>query len=450
MAVVSICPRISRVYHASNSGVSSERRKFVVSSRGLNVLHVKLNYKFYLNAKKMERVDGVEGVGIEKESRSSEEELRVLDSYFGKLQGNTAKNQGSGCKRQVQDDKEMADNGEKKKMVTGLGSLENYFGKLNSGKNVERSKTSLTISKETSEKFSMKLTNLAMGTKMKAESQNYIGLETTDNETEKAPSSDENFQELPAYDEASDFWLISMMAAINIGVFLFEIASPIRDSDVEHLSLPLIYGAKINKLILDGEWWRLFTPMFLHSGFLHVCLGCWVLLTFAPQVCRGYGLLTFFLIYVLGGVCGSLTSFIHTPELTVCGTGPTFAIIGAWFVYQIQNKAVISESVTESMFWKAVIATALSFVLSNFGQIDDWTHLGAMFSGIAFGFLTCPSLQLNSTSPKNTQKEGIALVQRQANPCKSLLTFIISLLLLSLIVLNFEPQELLELDGFIK
>ena len=54
----------------------------------------------------------------------------------------------------------------------------------------------------------MKLTNLAMGTKMNAESQNYIGLETMDNETEKAPSSDENFQELPAYDEASDFWLM--------------------------------------------------------------------------------------------------------------------------------------------------------------------------------------------------------------------------------------------------
>lgn len=55
----------------------------------------------------------------------------------------------------------------------------------------------------------------------------------------------------------------SLLAGINIAVFLFEIASPIRNSDVEQLSLPLIYGAKINKLILLGEWWRLLTPMFL-------------------------------------------------------------------------------------------------------------------------------------------------------------------------------------------
>lgn len=57
-----------------------------------------------------------------------------------------------------------------------------------------------------------------------------------------------------------------------------------------------------------------------HSGIFHVALGCWVLLTFGPQVCRGYGSFTFFLIYILGGISGNLTSFLHTPDLTVGGT----------------------------------------------------------------------------------------------------------------------------------
>lgn len=162
--------------------------------------------------------------------------------------------------------------------------------------------------------------------------------------------------------------------------------------------------------------------------------------------------------YILGGICGNLTSFIHTPELTVCGTAPVFAIIGAWLVYQIQNKQVVEKEASEIMFWKAVIATALSFVLSNFGRIDDWTHLVAAFSGIIFGYLTCPTLQLldnlsslSSSSSKNGQKQqGIAFLQQKADPCKSLLIFSVSIFILSCLVFFYGPQlELLELDGFL-
>ena len=137
----------------------------------------------------------------------------------------------------------------------------------------------------------------------------------------------------------------------------------------------------------------------------------------------------------------------------------------------------MAEELSESMFWKAVTATALSFLLSNFGRIDDWlvtlynhptfipeqklmilyrpsyrTHLGAAFSGIIFGYLTCPTLhfldnRLSSKDSKN--QEGSTLVQRQANPCKSLLIFSISIFILSCLVFFFGPQlELLEMEDF--
>lgn len=49
-----------------------------------------------------------------------------------------------------------------------------------------------------------------------------------------------------------------------------------------------------------------------------------------------------------------------------------FAIIGAWLIYQLQNKDVMEKDVSDGFFQKAIIITALGFILSNFGPIDDW------------------------------------------------------------------------------
>jgi len=57
-----------------------------------------------------------------------------------------------------------------------------------------------------------------------------------------------------------------------------------------------------------------------HSGLLHIVLSSWVLLSFGPRVCKGYGSFTFLLIYILGGISGNFSSFLHTAEPTVGGS----------------------------------------------------------------------------------------------------------------------------------
>lgn len=145
------------------------------------------------------------------------------------------------------------------------------------------------------------------------------------------------------------------------------------------------------------------------------------------------------MIYTLGGISGNLTSFLHTPEPTVGGTGPVFAIIGAWLIYQFQNKDVIAKDVSERMFQKAILSTALSFIISNFGPVDTWAHLGAAFTGIIYGFLTCPLVQLGDASSRNSQEEGITLIRQYANPCKSLIVFTIFVIILGSFIFVFEP-----------
>ncbi|KAK9271676.1 hypothetical protein L1049_002039 [Liquidambar formosana] len=377
------------------------------------------------------------------ESNSNEKQLKSLDSYLGKLQ-NEANRPSSDSSNKMT---ELVDGGGQFKSKEELRSLEDYLGKLNKDANSESYVPSASDDDTTEGKPVVGPFSISEDSKQGNQRKLKSYTEFRNKDGKSGPEISHGPRQ---YDETSDFYLISILASINIAVFLFEIASPIRNSELELFSLPLIYGAKINHLILVGEWWRLVTPMFLHSGLFHVALDCWALLTFGPQVSRIYGSFTFFLIYILGGISGNLTSFLHTPEPTVGGTGPVFAIIGAWLIYQIQNKDVFAKDVSESMFHKAIIITALAFILSHFGPIDDWTHFGAAFTGMAYGFFTCPTLQLDDSSSKTGQEEGITLVRRYADPCKSLVLFTIFTLVLSSLLLFIEPPlNMLESNSFL-
>ncbi|KAL2335289.1 hypothetical protein Fmac_016502 [Flemingia macrophylla] len=365
------------------------------------------------------------------EPSSAEKQLRSLDSYFGKLQDN-AKLRAFESSHKV---KQMHQIEGQAKSKTGLESLDEYLSKLSNGTN-KQSRVPSYVENLSEENLAPKQSlskNIERSNFRKRNA--YVDIRRV--KGVQGPRSAIDSQQ---HDETSTLYLIGILASVNIAVFLFEIASPIRNADLELFSIPLLYGAKINHLIMVGEWWRLVTPMFLHAGIFHMAVSCWALLTFGPQVCKGYGSFTFLLIYILGGVACNLTSFLHTPDPTVGGTGPVFAIIGAWLMYQIQNKDVIASDASESLFQKAVIITALIFILSHFGPIDEWSHFGAAFTGMAYGFLTSPILQLNDTSSSGTgQEEGLKLVRKYGDSCKSFFIFTIFIIVLGSFLFFMDP-----------
>ncbi|KAF3788963.1 RHOMBOID-like protein 9 [Nymphaea thermarum] len=334
---------------------------------------------------------------------STRTQLNALESYLDKLD-----------QADKQKGPDIVDGGETN-LMEECGSADNYLGKLVSGSQ-ENSNDNNDVA------ASILLPSSELGEGAAYDSDHFAPL---DLDKSALLSSDDIADAIEdAQPDSDGSHLIGILVAINVAVFLFEMASPVKGSESEYLSLPLLYGAKINWLILNGEWWRLVTPMFLHSGLFHVTLSCWALLTFGPQVSRRYGSLTFFLIYILGGICGNMSSFVHTPEATVGGTGPVFAIIGAWAIYQLQNKETAVKENSESM-----------------------THLGATCAGLLYGYLTCPVVQLGNTSLRDGRQEGTAIVKRWTDPCKSFLTFGAFVLILGSLFFLFQDQMHANVDG---
>lgn len=413
---------------------------------------------------------GLKAFGSEQKNRAHKQ-LGSLDSYFSKLHGKEDESQSvaispdrslaadvSTVELQPKPDKSVSTlpceesqptkEDKQTTMQTDLNMLESYLEKLIAGAKEPLKDDIPSISKN--EKTENDLTSEE--DEFAREFLDFVNVlekKLECSKREKASKLIEGkkgfFDELlPSYDGHYNSYLINILVAINIAVYLFELASPVRSSDIESVSLPLLYGAKINELILDGEWWRLITPTFLHSGLLHVAFSSWALLTFAPLVDRAYGSLAFCMIYFLGGICGNLMSFFHTPDATIGGTGPVFSIIGSWVVYLFQNREAIGEDTADIMIQKVVLASVISVGLSFLTPIDDWTHLGAACAGLIFGILVCPVVLTNAPSEKllselaDDGQEGFLLVRRR-DPRKLFTVFTLFVATLVTIFFVFTP-----------
>ena len=58
------------------------------------------------------------------------------------------------------------------------------------------------------------------------------------------------------------------LLAVQIAIFLLE---TINGGSYDTNTL-VMYGAKANVLIADGDWWRLISPMCVHIGFTQILI----------------------------------------------------------------------------------------------------------------------------------------------------------------------------------
>ena len=88
-------------------------------------------------------------------------------------------------------------------------------------------------------------------------------------------------------------------------------------------------GAKVTPLVAAGEYWRLFTSMFLHIGVAHLFFNGYALLVVGTELERLLGWGRFLAIYLLSGLLGSLASYAFSANLSAGASGAIFGLIGA-------------------------------------------------------------------------------------------------------------------------
>jgi membrane associated rhomboid family serine protease len=139
-------------------------------------------------------------------------------------------------------------------------------------------------------------------------------------------------------------------------------------------------GGLFGPAVAAGEWWRLITAGFLHSGLLHLGLNMAVLYMLGPSLERALGRLPFVTLYGAGLTASSLGALLLSPNsFTVGASGAIFALMGA---------IVMGQRATGMDPWRSgiigLVVINLIFTVAVPG-ISIGGHLGGLAGGLIAG-----------------------------------------------------------------
>ncbi len=84
-----------------------------------------------------------------------------------------------------------------------------------------------------------------------------------------------------------------------------------------------------------GEFWTIFSSMFVHGSFSHLLGNMWFIWVFGPAVEGRLGFRRFMLLYLLSGIAAALMQGFFMPDSTIPMVGASGAVSGLLGAYLI-------------------------------------------------------------------------------------------------------------------
>lgn len=175
---------------------------------------------------------------------------------------------------------------------------------------------------------------------------------------------------------------------LNLAVFFVTEVTG-GSEDIGHM---LDFGAAYTPYITErGEYYRLFTCMFLHFGMRHLAMNMLSLFVLGGRLERTVGKARFAVIYLLGGAVGNLLSIYldsrkggYEMSVSAGASGAVFAVTGG-LVYAVIR---LRGRVEDLSMRQILIMAALSLYLGFAGTgVDNAAHVGGLLGGFFLTFL---------------------------------------------------------------
>lgn len=193
--------------------------------------------------------------------------------------------------------------------------------------------------------------------------------------------------------KSNDFILTMFLLAVNGIVFAAaELAGGTKNTDVL-----IDFGAVQRDLVFGGQWFRLFTYMFLHIGLLHLLGNGLSLYILGSRTERYYGKLSYGVIYFISGVAAGIASVLFGDAVSAGASGAIFGLMGAMVAYTLVTGSTMDGFDLYLVLIFAIVGLGSGMLMEN---VNNIAHIG----GFVCGFIvSCAILILQRIK---TEKSG--------------------------------------------
>jgi membrane associated rhomboid family serine protease len=189
---------------------------------------------------------------------------------------------------------------------------------------------------------------------------------------------------------------------LNAATFIFEISfGNWTDPEVLHQ----LGALEPYAVVVQDQYWRLFTALFLHAGFVHLLFNLFALYVLGPPLERSLGTVRFAICYLISGLASSagvvaltVIGLVQVAQL-VGASGCIMGIVGAWAGFLLRHRhAPHAKQRLGNVLM--IIAIQTAFDLST-PQVSMAAHLCGLVAGFVLGLALAPRHDLGGTIAPN-------------------------------------------------
>ena len=189
-------------------------------------------------------------------------------------------------------------------------------------------------------------------------------------------------------DDIKRYTLTYTLIIINSIVYLISafLSQSFTDMDMQTLvDMGALYGPYT---VQQGEWWRLFTAMFLHGGMTHLLMNMFSLYIVGRAAEMYFDTKAYLSIYFFSGILGGLTSlYMHPEAVGVGASGAIFGIFGVLAGFFLAHREKIASHSKAFMKDFAIIIGINLVIGFSIPSVDVSAHIGGLVVGLVGGFI---------------------------------------------------------------